>query len=194
MSLLTREPLEHISIAGRTGQKCKRKYEHDPEQVSTSNLKMYNPDDFEFTLIYFCDSTCRNSLRFAHILVTFIQICNNIETHLDKKPVQLICVPNDESSYPSRLYDGPFDNLSNFWHLGFNYHNRLPLIYLLSVTKVPTLIIVDNQTGNIVTDKGISVVESYDNRNYENLINSWRDGKSGLGYFGNIIAIVCVIS
>jgi hypothetical protein len=102
--------------------------------------------------------------------------------------VELICIPNDES-YPIRLYDGPFADLYDFWHLGLDYKNRLALIYLLSVSKVPTLVVLNNQNGMMITNKGMEVVESYDAIQYENVLHAWRDGSSGLGSFGTISSI-----
>jgi hypothetical protein len=105
----------------------------------------------------------------------------------DGKAVQLICIPNDEYCLPTRLYDGPFASLSDFWHLGGDYSNRLALIRLLSVTRVPTLIIVRNVDGTVVTDQGMNVIEAFDPEQYEVILKAWRNGRSGLGYFiGNV--------
>lgn len=192
LSLLSPEPLIHIfSARNRIGAAHRRRHENDFEQASTVNVEVYVPSESDLTLLYFCDSTCRNSLRFAQILTQFVQICNEVD--VQRKPMQLICIPNDESPRPTRLYDGPFSQLCDFWHIGFDYKNRLALIRLLSINKVPTLVVISNDKGTMVTNKGMEVVELYDRSQYETVLSAWKNGISGLTTLGTITS-TCAIT
>ena len=51
-----------------------------------------DPSGCEFTLFYFADSACRNSLRFGPVLAEFVREANAAAS---AKAVRCICVPND---------------------------------------------------------------------------------------------------
>ena len=93
---------------------------------------------------------------------------------------------------------------TGFYHLPFHHPKRLPLIRLLNATRVPSIIVVDNGSGRIVTQYGLEAVEREylgklkqgidndnigwdgnqnptDNHYFESkVVDDWRKGKSGL--------------
>ena len=109
----------------------------------------YHPHNGEFTLVFFCEMSCRNSNRISIILANFMQSIQKDDDYYDVQgdetgasPIQLICVPNDEidmSDEQNRksLMKGKPNILSHlssqtdFWCLGYDHVNRLAMIRLV---------------------------------------------------------------
>jgi len=131
------------------GLSCDSTLHNSLENVGSYNK--YQHFRSEFTLFYFCESNCRNSIRFASKLSLFVQECSKKDrfhkeypdkmrgasTSYEKKclfhgddlrnftfPCQVICIPNDTGEKEIEfLCDG-----MGFYHLGFNHPNRSAII------------------------------------------------------------------
>jgi hypothetical protein len=64
---------------------------------------------------------------------------------------------------------------TGFYHLPFHHPKRLALLRLLNATRVPSIIVVDNCSGRIVTQYGWEAVE----REYSGKLKKWTDGNNG---------------
>jgi len=177
--------------------KRRHKKDDDLEKGNNRKMKHWNPHESEFTVLYFCDFHCRNSIRFLPILGHFFQ------TQSSPKTCQLICVPNNDLSYYNEDDYGFFPKLqtqTEFWSLGYNHCNRLPLIRLLSVSKVPTVIIINNQTGRMISNCGMESIEYYhrpapkDDNDYNPLFEEWRKGNCGIPSSMMYHILSCLIS
>lgn len=57
----------------------------------------YHPCKEAFTLLFFCEMNCRNSQRFTMVLASFLQTVQSMDNFKNgKRPIQLICIPNDD--------------------------------------------------------------------------------------------------
>lgn len=78
----------------------------------------YDHSRSEFTLFFFAESSCLNSIRFRPVLARFVA-----KTKKDDKPCcQCICVP-DTSRVVDRLCSG-----TGFWCLPLDYGNRAAIV------------------------------------------------------------------
>ena len=160
---------------------------------------------------------------------------NNSNNNNNINENRVICIPNnplpfeinvvhDPSSDPmihatihsetetksSQIMLHPMLIHTGFYHIQFHHPKRLPLIRLLNATRVPSIIVVNNCNGRIVTQYGWEAVEreylgklkqgidygnkgwvgnrnptdeviNEDNLNFESqVVDDWRKGKSGL--------------
>lgn len=142
----------------------------------------YDTAQSDFTLFFFAESTCRNSLRVGPMVAEFVRrdISNNDgkgSTH----PCQVICIPNDEDS---RGVDTLCTGMG-FFHMPIRHPNRRACITLLSVSRVPTVVVVNNSTGRVVTDRGLEAIE----QNPLGAVEAWNKGYSGASLLG-----ICIIS
>lgn len=107
--------------------------------------RLYHPRNGEFTLVFFCEMNCRNSLRVTMALAKFLHSVEKTKQDGDeyeyeyecKRPIQLICIPNDdidlskqgshvnatEANIITHLYSN-----TEFWHMGFDHVNRSAII------------------------------------------------------------------
>jgi hypothetical protein len=99
---------------------------------------------------------------------------------------RIIFVPNQPSSHEINLHNSNTDSIlqasinassgtggsatkghvtisiiqhTGFYHLPFLHKSRLPLLHLLGVTRVPSIIVVSNATGRVVTRYGWEAIE-----------------------------------
>lgn len=98
---------------------------------------------------------------------------------------RIICVPNQPSSHEINIHNSNTDSIlqasinassatggsatkgvtisilqhTGFYHLPFLHKSRLPLLHLLAVTRVPSIIVVSNATGRVVTRYGWEAIE-----------------------------------
>jgi hypothetical protein len=96
-----------------------------------SHSKIYHPCNGEFTLVYFCDLECRNTLRFTSILGRFLRDVIKMDTYMNS--LQLICITNNEtcSTRNDYLNHSIFSHLASeteYWIMPFQHTNRLALI------------------------------------------------------------------
>jgi len=162
--------------------------------------RMHYPIKSEFTLLWFCDSHCRNSLRFAKILGTFLKsscmrMNNDHDTSNPLRPCQCIVIPNDNidegTGYKNFLFAELADN-TDFWHMGFDHSSRLSIIRLLSISVVPTLVVINNTSGRLVTRWGMEAIES-NLSNVDSLLRAWNNNQSGVSTL-KLITSTCVLS
>lgn len=165
--------------------------QHDCGAGINDAMTAYHPANGEFTLVFFCDLHCRNSQRFTLVLSKFMKTI--LKNHDDITPCQLICITNDDlpdscSSFNngsslngSSLDESIITHLSSeteFWHLGHDHINRLAIIRMLAVSHVPSLIVIDNETGKVLTLWGMEAIET--SRTSKDLLDQWRRGNAGI--------------
>lgn len=65
---------------------------------------------------------------------------------------------------------------------------------MLSVAVVPSIVVVNNKTGRIVTSLGVDAVEnaSDDGSGCKQLLDLWRNGKNGVPIYSKLTN--CVVS
>ena len=63
---------------------------------------------------------------------------------------------------------------------------------LLSISMVPTLVVVNNSTGRVVTDWGVQAVESYE-MDPKEVYEAWKLGRSGVPFITRVTSS-CSIS
>ncbi len=105
---------------------------------------------------------------------------------------------------------------TGFYHLPFLHKSRLPLLHLLGATRVPSVIVVSNATGRIVTRYGWEAIEReggpggllerWIDRSFvankkadgndesacfeSNVCSEWKLGKSGLPLWWHIVSFI----
>jgi len=241
-------PLEKSTSARlikRPSSRRRRKHRGDVESNTTSvyvvppPLKLFDPHQAEFTLLFFCDFNCRNTIRFVPILAEFLKNCSDaigqtshrvdddndhggnggndsvISPFLEQEEVvvkactsslsmpycRLICIPNNEISTEDMTTDNVYHNYSNnemmgffsylisqteFWHLGYDHANRLGIIRLLAVAVVPTLIIINNNNGKIVSNRGMEAIEYNQHCSPNIVVDAWRNGENPIPVLARI--------
>lgn len=155
---------------------------------------------------------------------------------------RVICIPNQPSPHEINIHNSTIDPISQasitatsttgsatrghvlsilkgtgFYHLPFLHKSRLPLLHLLGATRVPSVIVVSNATGRIVTRYGWEAIEREggpggllerwidssfvankkgDDGNDEsacfesNVCSEWKLGKSGLPLWWHIVSFI----
>ncbi len=156
---------------------------------------------------------------------------------------RVICIPNQPSPHEINVRDSTIDSISQasinatsttgsaakgghvlsilkgtgFYHLPFLHKSRLPLLHLLGATRVPSVIVVSNATGRIVTRYGWEAIEREggpggllerwidtsfvankkgDDGNDEpscfasNVVSEWKLGRSGLPLWWHIVSFI----
>lgn len=183
-----------------------------------------------FTLFFFVDSTNRQSLFAIPVVSKWFHHAMNAEESTTATN-RVICIPNqpaqnkcDNSPDTAQSSDDPIVQLvpillySGFHHLPFHHSARLPLLRLLSASRVPSIIVVRNDTGRIVTPYGWEAIEreggtdgvldqwiariflekkKYDSTKqdandkdlFDSFVHSeWKNGKSGLPLWWHILS------
>jgi len=107
-------------------------------------------------------------------------------------PCQLICIPNNELSTTTGFFQYLASH-TQFWKLGFDHINRLGVIRLLAVSMVPTLAVIDNKSGKMITNWGMEAIEYNQNLHPEIVVESWRQGKHSVPTFARVTS-ACVIT
>ncbi len=51
---------------------------------------------------------------------------------------------------------------------------------MLSISRVPTLVVINNETGRIITSKGMEAIEWCEQGKSSDVLDSWRNEKSGV--------------
>lgn len=196
--------------------------------IPNEPLRMNN--DVGFTLFFLVDSTNRHSLLALPKVSNWCHHALNCDGG-ESSGNRIICIPNHPSRKEISLRDINSDPIlqasinssvvtsvvakhqilsmllgTGFYHLPFLHPKRLPLLHLLGANRVPSVIVVSNQTGRIVTRYGWEAIDregghleqwiernlieskkdSHDNggcstSHFESwIIKEWRSGKSGL--------------
>mmetsp|Transcript_9986 Transcript_9986/g.11453 ORF Transcript_9986/g.11453 Transcript_9986/m.11453 type:complete len:243 (+) Transcript_9986:57-785(+) len=140
----------------------------------------------EFTLLYFGASYCKHSRLFTPKLAKFVQTSNikinggskrestdpDIEvSNLHLKRVQCVCIPDAATDDEIELFCAG----TGFMYLLLEHENRNSIKTLCSISSVPTVVVVKNSTGRIITDWGNVAIEY----NEDNAIEAWSRNESG---------------
>lgn len=177
--------------------KSKRRPRTKDDAIETPPIfcrfKIYHPCNGDFTLVYFCDLECRNTLRFTSILGRFLRDVNKMDQ--DTNSLQLICITNDNvcsirNEYMNYSIFSHLASETEYWIMPFEHANRLAFIRMVSASKVPSLFVINNRTGRIITDLGMEAVECC--TNVKETIECWRSNSSGVGITSRIMS-QCVL-
>jgi hypothetical protein len=197
-----------------------------------------------FTLFFFVDSNNRQSLNAIPIVSKWCNYaldCCNSEAN-DGNVIsdsRVICIPNQPSPHEINVHDSNTDSIlqasinassitrsatnvlsllqdTGFYHLPFLHKSRLPLLHLLGASRVPSVIVVSNATGRIVTRYGWEAIEREGGRggllerwidssrvankkgdennevaSFEsNIVSEWKCGRSGLPLWWHVISFI----
>lgn len=161
-----KEAAEAVSNLAERGQNSP--FHQGMSDPSVTGEKEYDPATSEFTLFYFAESGCLNSIRFTPKLARFVR---------DRSEAcQCVCVPNDAiNEQAESVCRG-----TGFYCLPFYHANRAAIIRLLSVSMVPTVVVVNNSTGSRITDHGMQAIDM----NRDGAVEAWRSGGSGVALLG----------
>ena len=190
--------------------------------------------DYGFTLFFFVDSTNRQSLSAIPKVSQWFYYAMNDDGDGSgdgyyNNNSRVICIPNNSCPNEINLSNTTSDPImqaninssltssvskqqqgmdmlqkSGFYHLPFLHPKRIPLLHLLGANRVPSIIVVSNRTGRIITRYGWEAIErevckldQYIESNWiENkkdidedpisnhfesmVVQAWGNGKSGL--------------
>lgn len=189
-----------------------------------------------FTLFFLVDTTNRQSLnaipRVSHwfhhalsprggddgnraICITNQPSTNEVHRGNDEDPTILAAV-DGASAHNDRRIPCPMLHDSGFYHLPFAHPRRSSLIHLLGATRVPSIVVVGNVDGRIVTRHGWEAISRELNglddwivsdsveskkcddgegdegglsgRRYESdIVSDWRNGNSGLPLYWHLL-------
>jgi hypothetical protein len=154
---------------------------------------------------------------------------------------RVICIPNQPSPHEINVHNSNTDSIlqasinasattgsatrghvlsllqnTGFYHLPFLHKSRLPLLHLLGATRVPSVIVVSNATGRIVTRYGWEAIqreggpgglldswidsscvankkgdENNESASFESyIVSEWKCGRSGLPLWWHIISFI----
>jgi len=199
-----------------------------------------------FTLFFFCDSNNRQSLKSIPIISKWCYHALKCGAESNDGSVipsdsRVICIPNQLSPDEINVHNSTIDSISQasinasattgsatkghvlsilkgtgFYHLPFLHKSRLPLLHLLGATRVPSVIVVSNATGRIVTRYGWEAIEreggpggllerwidssfvtnKKEDGNDEsacfesNIVSEWKLGRSGLPMWWHIVSFI----
>mmetsp|Transcript_42 Transcript_42/g.112 ORF Transcript_42/g.112 Transcript_42/m.112 type:complete len:279 (+) Transcript_42:112-948(+) len=109
----------------------------------------------EFTLFLFVDFTNRQSLLAVPIISKWFHHALNYNEHYAGN--KIICIPNHPATSTDEIL--PYLRHTGFFHLPFHHSSRLPLLHMLNATRVPSMIVLRNDSGRIVTQYGWEAIE-----------------------------------
>ena len=58
---------------------------------------------------------------------------------------------------------------------------------MLSISRVPTLVVIENKTGKVITLNGMEAIEWSEPDKLSSLIEDWRKGRSGVPLTARIL-------
>jgi hypothetical protein len=118
-------------------------------------------DGDTFTLFFFIDCTNRQSLLAVSVVSKWFQYSLNgrnkgdSDSEYNQSDNRVICVPN----HPTQSHNASMLLNSGFYELPFHHSSRFTLIHLLNVSRVPSIIVVKNNTGRIISSLGWEAIE-----------------------------------
>eukprot|EP00542_Grammatophora_oceanica_P009559 CAMPEP_0194032590 /NCGR_PEP_ID=MMETSP0009_2-20130614/5500_1 /TAXON_ID=210454 /ORGANISM="Grammatophora oceanica, Strain CCMP 410" /LENGTH=210 /DNA_ID=CAMNT_0038673077 /DNA_START=247 /DNA_END=879 /DNA_ORIENTATION=+ len=139
------------------------------EAIVQPEKEFYDTSRSEWTLIFVGDPTNRNSLRCRPLLVDFVQ------RHTEQ--CQCIYLTNREGTDALVLAEG-----TGFYVVEWSHPNRSALIQFLAVTRVPSVIVVENRSGRRITDWGMEAIDARSDSagGTKEMFEAWRRRGSGL--------------
>ncbi|KAL3767351.1 hypothetical protein ACHAWO_007294 [Cyclotella atomus] len=112
-----------------------------------------------FTLFFFVDCTNRQSLLAISIVSKwFHHALNEKDATQDERHCsdsRIICVPNQST----QSHIGSILSNTGFYELPFNHPSRLTLLFLLNTKRVPSIVVVKNSNGKVITPWGWEAIE-----------------------------------
>jgi len=135
----------------------------------------YLRDGGSFTLFFFVDCTNRQSLLAISLVSKWFQYSLNEHNSCNK----VICIPN----HPTQSHGGSILTNTGFYELPFHHSSRLHLLHLLNARRVPSIIVVQNKNGRVITSWGWEAIEKegYDGGRLDQWIDkNSLDAKKGL--------------
>eukprot|EP00804_Cyclotella_cryptica_P026900 CCRYP_019605-RA/>CCRYP_019605-RA protein AED:0.00 eAED:0.00 QI:218/1/1/1/0/0/2/187/249 len=149
-----------------------------PLDQSTAEFR----DGHTFTLFFFVDYTNKQSLSAISVVRKWFQYALKTNGKSQNKSARsgnrVICIPNHPTEVDALGSGRKPSSLSHsgFYELPFYHSSRFTLIRLLNVTRVPSIIVVANRDGKIVTHYGWEAIEreGFDGR----CLDQWIDRQS----------------
>lgn len=129
------------------------------EAAFIADAPIYQPgfdpsQENSFTLFIFVDCTNRQSMIAISVVSRWFHYALNEQGERDHCN-RIICIPNQST----KINNTSILSNSGFYELLFDHPSRLSLVHLLNATRVPSMIVVQNSTGRIVTRYGWEAVE-----------------------------------
>ena len=148
------------------------------------------PEDSEFTILFFGSYlTCRHTLQSIYLAEKFIERAN-VDCRMHRDVCQIVYI---DESVPYQMHS--FSQGRWFFLPSSSAGSRSDVEMLrlvLCVHTTPSVIVVNNTDGRVVTDLGIQCIDSYSD-SPRTIIEAWRQGNSGLSTF-QIISLYCTLS
>ena len=147
------------------------RHHNDPEGatdnfITDEPIYPSNTDDDSFTLFLFVDGANRQSLLAISVVSKWFQYALKNRGDIDGSSRQqnskshsgsrVICIPNhstENNRNSSMLHN------TGFYELPFDHASRLTLLHLMNATRVPSIVVVRNNTGRIITHLGWEAIE-----------------------------------
>mmetsp|Transcript_48537 Transcript_48537/g.71990 ORF Transcript_48537/g.71990 Transcript_48537/m.71990 type:complete len:253 (-) Transcript_48537:34-792(-) len=150
--------------------------------------KNFNHEASEFTLFYFGAPYCPHSLQFTPVLANFMHDANSVKSvdssDADDATATLQCICILDST--SDTNNAKFCRGCGFHFLQSDFEDVGSIRAILSISMIPTVFVVNNKTGRVITDWARTAIEF----NAEGAVEAWRAGKDGVP----ISRKVCTIS
>ena len=154
----------------------------------------YDHNKSEFTLLFFCAPYCHHSLRFLPQLAHFVHSQNERyngssslgrgQTNKCTIAMQCICIPDCSSGIEAKkMLDGTGFYYFPQCHLDPSYTS---IKALTQIHSIPTVLVVDNVKGNVVTNWGRTAIEF----NGDGCIDAWRMGQPGVSLFWRLLSVI----
>jgi len=166
-----------------------------------------NDNGAGFTLFFFVDATNRQSLTAIPMVSKwFHHALNNYDNNDESSGNRIICIPNHPSPREINLRNSNSDPIvqasinssattsvakeqvvlsmllnTGFYHLPFLHPKRLFLLHLLGATRVPSVIVVSNGNGRIVTRYGWEAINREGGMLEQWIESNWIENKKGDG-------------
>lgn len=111
--------------------------------------------DESFTMFFFIDYTNRQSLLAITVVAKWFQHALNRNGGEKGNSNRIICIPNQSTE----TNDVSILASTGFFELPFDHSSRSVLLHLLNASRVPSIIVVQNSNGRVVTPYGWEAIE-----------------------------------
>ena len=239
-SQTTGDPLRLLKKRGRKQEQEDGESTDHKTNITNRPLQSISGDNDSstYTLFFFVDSTNRQSLlAIPKVSQWFHHALDNGEDEYNnnhhRSGNRVICIPNHTLPNEINLSNSTSDPImqaainsslsssvskqqmsmllnSGFYHLPFIHPKRVPLLHMLGANRVPSIIVVSNKTGRIITRYGWEAIEREctkleeyiksewtgnkkdtheDTTTFEShVVNDWSEGKSGLPLWWRLLS------
>ena len=234
----TGDPLRLLKKRGRKQEQEDAESTDHSNGITNRPLQSISGDNDSstYTLFFFVDSTNRQSLlAIPKVSQWFHYALDDGEDEYNNHQSEnrVICIPNHASPNEINLSNSTSDPImqatinsslsssvskqqmsmllnTGFYHLPFLHPKRVPLLNLLGANRVPSIIVVSNRTGRVITRYGWEAIEREctkleeyigskwneskkdtheDTTTFEShVVNYWSEGKSGLPLWWSLLS------